>query len=205
MFWHHIKNLFLLIFLFNVLFTCSCRSPNSIIWSSTSFSIDYFFFFTFLKKICFLLESILLSINNLFLCIYICIWKNSLFLGKRFLVYIQTRFLCLQCKYSTFVPFSRSVCTKINIIFISTWFSTEAALKRLFLQLLLLKNREIFWFKYVFSPIKRVATIGRWIFQEVWQMKLQLDNTKLCRIREITLHQSSYRKRIKSEKIENIC
>ena len=163
MFKHHIKNLFHLIFLFNVLFTCSCRSTNSIIWSSTSLSIEYFILFIFLKAICFHLESILMSTNNLCICIYVYIWINShFFLEKRFLVYIQTRFLCLQCKYSTFVPFSRSVCTKINIIFISTWFSTEAALKRLFLQLLLLKNREIFWFKYVFSPIKRVATIGRW-------------------------------------------
>ena len=138
--------------------------------------------------------------------IYFYIWKNSHFFSqKRFLVYIQIKFLCLRCKYSTFVPFSRSICTKINIIFISTWFSTEASFKRLFLQLLLLKNREVFWFKWVFSPSKRVATIERWIFQEVWQMKLQLDNSKLCRIREITLHQSSCRKRLKSEKFQNIC
>ena len=49
-----------------------------------------------------------------------------------------------------------------------------------------------------------MATIERWIFQEVLQMKLQLDNTKLYNSR-ITLHQSSYRKRIKSEKFQNIC
>ena len=149
MFWHHMKNLFHLLLLFNLVFTCSCRSPNSIVWSSTSFSIEFFTLFIFLKVISFHLESILLSLNNLYICIYIFIYgKIRIFFSqKKFLVYIQIKFLCLRCKYSTFVPFSRSICTKINIIFISTWFSTEASLKRLFLQLLLLKNREVFWFK----------------------------------------------------------
>ena len=71
--------------------------------------------------------------------IYLYMEKFAFFSQKRFLVYLQIKFLCLRCKYSTFVPFYRSIRTKKILLF-----STEASLKRLFLQLLVLKNREIF-------------------------------------------------------------
>ena len=81
--------------------------------------------------------------------IYICIWKNSLFLEKRFLVYIQIKFLCLPCKYSTFVPFYRSIRTKKIIIF-----STEASLKRLFYNCFFWKIEKYFDSNKFFLQVK---------------------------------------------------
>ena len=141
-----------------------------------------------------------MSINNLYICIYIYIWKISLFLEKRFLVHIQIKFLFLRCKYSTFVHFSRSICTKINIIFISTWFSTEASLKRLFLQLLFLKKKYFDSTKF-FLLVKEWQQSKDEYSKKFYRWSYNL-TTLSSRIREIKLHQSRYRKRIKSESLK---